>query len=335
MIDPDTIKVRDSGVGYTVGTLIPAADKNFTFIKQGALVVKFDGLDNMLEYVTKNMPHARRGEASANTDRDDFNSFNNYEEALETFRNHPEKVVEFNPAELRIKDESESGQTVDYDVVGDYIDMGRYMEGIPESWGSMRNGNARNRRVNITVNLNQTWNIHHRDVTHRGERILRLVDALEAGGVRTQLTVVEATQCGWSELTIKKHEEPLTISDLAVASHPEFLRRVIFRINEHSDTWDWGYGNSRNFSNVLDDKPQILHADSNDEINIFIDGDMRGDAIDKRFDEAEKLLVWEMSKPQPEVDAIKIANYGLYFSPNGARSDEDIIREGKEAINAD
>jgi len=208
------------------------------------------------------------------------------------------------------------------------------MEGIPEAWGSMHNGNARNRRVNILVNTMQVWSIDHKDVTHRGERILRLIDALEAGGVRTQIVGMGSHQCVHVEVVLKRHDEPLTITDLAVVSHPEFLRRIIFRVNEYSKTWDYGYGHAFVFGEALSRKPELLHTDSNDEMNIFIDSNMVGtDSIDKTFDQLEKLLIWEMSKPVPEVDAVKVDRRGIYFEPNGARDEEEVQREGQEAIN--
>lgn len=331
MIDQHEIKVTAQGSGYVVGEM-PTQHKDFTYLRERAQVCLFDGLDTMLNYVSTLKPV--KGNASEDTDDPGFHAFDTYDEALSTFRSKPESVVKFDPAELRIKDESESGQTVDYDVVGDYVDMGRHMEGIPESWGSMHNGNARNRRVNIIINLNQTWNVDHNAITHRGERILRLVDALEAGGVRTQLVGVKSNQCGHAEVIIKRHEEVLTISDLAVVSHPEFLRRICFRINENSETWDWGYGSGVIFSEAIQSKPEMLHSDNNDEMNILVDSNFYDrETIDSHFDKLEKLLVWEMSKPVPEVDAVKVDATGLYFEPNGMRSEDEIRQEGLEAIN--
>lgn len=58
------------------------------------------------------------------------------------------------------------------------------------------------------------------------------------------------------------------------------------------------------------------------------------ETIDSHFDKLEKLLVWEMSKPVPEVDAVKVDAHGIYFEPNGARSEDEIRQEGLDAINA-
>jgi len=337
MIRQDELTKVDQGSGYFIGE-IKTQHPKFQHLERETLVGLFDGLDTMLEFITENMktPKSSTFDSSADRGHDGgFHTFETYDKALDIFRNKPEQVVKFDPSELRIKDESEAGTFVEYDVVGDYIDMGRYMEGIPESWGSMKNGNARNRRVNIIINLSQHAGIDEKDIAHRGERILRLVDALEAGGVRCQLRGIESTACNHVELIFKQHGEPLTISDLAVVAHPEFLRRVLFRFKEHSKTIDWGYGSPRAFVNSIDNHPELLHTDNNDEMTIMVDANMEGiSSIDSTFDKLEKLLQWEMSKPVPEVDAVRVGRFGIHFEPNGNRSEAEIRREGVEAINA-
>jgi len=327
MIQPTDIRVIDSGSGYTIGEL--DSHKYLTYLHSGALVCLFDGVDRALDFVATNMTEPKHSGSSANQGADRFNAFESYEVAMDTFRNKPQSVVKYDPTEMRVRDINESGTNVDYDVTGDYIDMGRHMEGLPEAWGSMHNGNARNRRVNLVLNLNQMARMNEKDINHRGERVLRLVDALEAGGVRTQLTAIESTQCGHIEITLKKHDEPLTITDLAVVNHSEFLRRIIFRIVENSKTWDYGYGSSVKFSQCI--TPEIVEVENSNELNILVENNMTG-GIDRLFDGLERLLQWEMSKPVPEVSSIKIDESGVWFNPNGARDEAEVKREGQEAI---
>lgn len=305
------------------------------YLTKPQIVIKAEGVNNLLSYVAEAMPEPREGEASSKiSDGGDFNALRTYEDAMDTFRNHPEKLVTFDPAEFRIKDDTESGSAVDYEVVGDYIDMGRYMEGVPETWGSMRNGNARNRRVTLIVNTTNYWGVEHKDITHKGERILRLVDALESGGVRTEIIAIESSGCAHTEILVKRHDEPLTISDLAVVTHPEFLRRVNFRIVEYSRNFSFGYGDAVVHDKSVESHPELLHFGSNDEIVIHIGGNMEGISnIDKLFDQLERLVQWEMSKSVPEVEAIHAGKYGIKFSPNGMRSSNEIRREGLEVIN--
>ena len=329
MIKSDEIKIVDSGSGYTIGE-IKNRHPHLRYLQEGTIVTLFDGLDTALDFISKLKPV--HGSSSNNRDRGGFNAFATYDEAMETFRTTPEKVVQFDPSELRIKDNSEAGSQVDYDVTGDYIDMGRYMEGIPEVMGTMHSGNARNRRVNIIINLNQYAGIDHSVIRHRGERILRLVDALEAGGVRTMMTAIESSQCNHCEFVIKRHDEPLTISDLAVVTHPEFLRRAIFRIIENSKRFSHGYGSAYDFGHSL--VPEVIEGDNNNELDILIDSNQRTiQDIDRSFDQVERLLVWEMSKPTPEVSSIKVDRNGIFFNPNGARSNSEIQQEGLEVIN--
>lgn len=329
MINSDELKILDQGSGYTVGELTET-HPHLDYLREGALVTLFDGLDKTLDYVAEKMPVAKESKSSESTGRDRFNSFATYTEALDTFRNNPQSVVKFDPTEMSIKDIQEAGSILDYDVTGDFIDMGRYMEGLPESWGSLHNGNARNRRVNLIINLNQMCSMDERAINHRSERILRLVDALEAGGVRTELKAIESTQCGHFEFLLKHHDEPLTIPDLAVAGHSEFLRRVIFRLCEYSKTWDYGYGNSVRFSRAM--TPESIESDNTNELNILVDNNMEH-SIDSLFDSLERLLVWEMSKPVPEMSSVKIDSSGVWFNPNGARDEDSIRSEGQAILN--
>lgn len=331
MISQNEVKQVDSGDGYFIGE-IEEQHKHLSYLRPGAIVTLFDGLDRTLDFISTKMKTHPKGDSSVKGDGARFNAFKSYDEALDTFRNHPEKVVKFDPSELRIKDESEAGSTVDYDVTGDFIDMGRYMEGIPEAVGTMHGGNSRNRRVSIVLNLNQMAVINHEVITHRGERILRLIDALEAGGIRTSLTAIESSECNHTEVILKRHEEPLTIADLAVVTHPEFLRRVIFRIIENSKTFSYGYGSAIDFGYKL--TPELIEGDNINELDIVIDSNFRDNySTDDMFDQLERLLVWEMSKPVPEVSSVKVAPDGIWFNPNGARASAEIRREGQEAMN--
>lgn len=331
MISQDEIKVVDSGNGYVIGE-ITQQHKHLRYLREGAFVTLFDGVDIALDFINDKLKTSKYGSSSRNRGADEFNAFDSYEEAMDIFRHSPERVTNFDPSELRIKDASEVGSEVEYDVTGDFIDMGRYMEGIPENMGQMHNGNARNRRANIVINLCYYAGVEHDVIKHRGERVLRLVDALEAGGVRTMLTAIESTECNHSEFILKRHDEPLTISDLAVVMHPEFLRRAIFRIVEQSKTFSYGYGRALEFGQHL--TPEVIEGDNVNELDILIDSNISTkEGIDRAFDQIERLLVWEMSKPVPEVTSIKLDRGGIWFNPNGARAEADIRREGQEVIN--
>lgn len=338
MVNEDELTQRWKGHGYFVGEYTKPAHPKLNYIKQGELVGYFDGIDTFLDFLNKEMgkPPKDSGYNDSLTPQHEEPSFYkfDYDEALDIFRNHPERIAKFDETELRIKDVNESGNQVEYDVTGDYIDMGRYMEGVPESFGTLYNGNARNRRINVVVNLNQVSGTNEADINYRSERVLRLVDALELGGARCELKGVSSTQIEHVEVVIKHHEESLVINDLAVMTHSDFLRRALFRFKEYSKNMDWGYGRPFYFSERTN--ANDLSNDNVNEITVFIDGSLNGkDSIGKKFDQLERLLVWELSKSIPEVQAIKLDNRGVYFADNGTRDSEEIQREGREAINAE
>jgi len=124
-----------TGTGYIVGEM-GAQHPYLKYLKQGAIVTLFDGIDNMLNYMTEYMPKAKRGKSSSDTGRTRFHTFDTYETAMDTFRHKPETITEFDPAEIRVRDLGEVGNEVEYDMTGDFIDMGRYVEGIPEVMGN-------------------------------------------------------------------------------------------------------------------------------------------------------------------------------------------------------
>jgi len=333
MIEFNDLTETARGSGYTISELSTSRHKQLTYLRRGAMVAFFDGVDVALDYIGENMRQPREGRSSSEPSQSGFHTFNSYKQAFDTFRSAPDRVSKFDQTELDIKDVAESGTDVDYDVTGDFIDMGRYMEGVPESVGTMKSGKARNRRVNISIQLNQGSHVSESDINHRSERILRLVDGLEHGGVRTLVTAVDSSECGHTEIVLKHHADTLTIPDIAVVTHEDFKRRIIFRVNEYSKTWTYGYGRPTSYRDAVD--PKMLQGELNDEVNIFITGGMEDkENIDKLFDQLEKLLEWELSKPVPEVSAVKMDMRNVYFESNGSRDETEISREGREVMYA-
>lgn len=334
MIDKLNIKVQDSGQGYLVGQR-GTASTPLNYLESNALVAFFDSPERLFEYVLKNYPEPRNAGSSDNRGTSGFNKFGSYDEAIDMFTKTPEQIVNFDETELRVKDTGEAGNSVDYQVTGDYIDMGRHMEGVPEQFGTMHRGNARNRRINIIFNISVVNYIKESDALHKAERILRLVDALENGGVRCSIRGIESSECTHTEVTVKHHHEPLTLTDLAIVTHPEFLRRILFRVIEYSETYESGYGFAYALTRAVN--PKMLDDGDNSELNVFIDGNLQDKSeIDELFNGLERLLVWEMSKETPEIAAIKLDEGGIFFEAIGSSDDIEIIkREGKEIINGE
>jgi hypothetical protein len=282
-IDHRDINVSHSGHGYTVGTVLRTDGLN----RKGKLCGEFFGVGTYLRFLGEHMPEPKRsGSSSTEGTAGDFYFFESYEEALDTYIHSPHSVRNFQELDVRLSDGESAGLDVALDVTGDYLDIGRYLEGDPECFGSMTNGNPRGLRVNLVVNMGWWSGVNNETINLRSQRIQRLVDWLETQQVRTSIRFVRSTECSHLEIVVKDHDQILDLNDLAVVGHSDFLRRAGFRFDEHSDTWQEGYGSSRSFNNYLYN--HRLVPDMASEFTISI-GNQAGGQI-KAFDNLETWL---------------------------------------------
>lgn len=297
-------------VTHTDSYVIGKSAKSTQLLKKGERVMLFSGLRTAIDYISSNLhDDAPYGEGSSKDigGRNGFHFFPSFSHTVEVFTKRPGEVVKYDPTELQPTEFMEVGTDLEYDVTGDYIDMGRHLEGIPESFGSMHNGSARARRVRIVVGLANSSSMRDKEINHRSERIIRLVDALENAHVRTEVLVVDTNECSHTEIVVKRFDESLVIEDIAVATHSEFFRRLLFRASEWSETWRMGYGTST----LLKENMSILRSQLNDEITIYVDSNMYERSIDTHFDRLEALLVEELSQPIPELSLVTVTDNGV------------------------
>lgn len=305
----DTNLLKD--VIVTDSYVIGKAAKRTDILRQNERVMLFEGTQTALNYINENLDTAKEEQSSEHSGGHAGNTFKSYKQAMDTFRNRPYEVVKYDPTEMRPIEFEEQGNDLEYDVTGDFIDIGAVLEGVPEHFGRLHNGNPRNRRVRIVVYLAQGWRMEPEEIDHRSERIIRLVDALENANVRTEVIAVDTNECSHTEVLVKKFDEPLTIEDIAVVTHSEFFRRMCFRASEWSDTWRGGYGDST----VLSRNIGILKSQYNDEITIYVDGNMEMHTIDETFDKLEKKIESELSEAVPLLSLISVTRHGIEIHP--------------------
>lgn len=243
----DKVNVTKTGAGFVVGEVAarPSFNEN---LKVGAIAVSADSLGTFIRMVQSEMPEPKNA-GSSNTEKSafdvgnwSFHTFRNYKEALDTYINHPEKVRSFKVLDKNIKVPQATGNDTFYDVEGDWLDIDHYLEGSPEVFGQGINGNPNNLFATVVVNLSARCDFGEDALRRRGERLVRLVDWLEGQRVRTQIKAYSANECGHIEIVVKKHEDSFDVDALAVATHPDFFRRLVFRVKEYSQTWQYGYG---------------------------------------------------------------------------------------------
>lgn len=273
----------------------------FGYLKPHALVGEFRGLNSVFEFLNQYAPKALKGKES------DFQGkrggttffFNNYQEAMDCYTKNPSQVRKFSEKDEQLDGGDDSGRSVEYDLTGDYIDIDRFIEGVPEVFGHMTSGNPRARRVWIVANLSWVHNVSDATVNARCARIARLVDWLESQQIRCSVTGIESTGCGHIEIQIKDFDEPLDLNDIAVLAHNDFLRRILFRYKEYSETFEHNYGGARVFSEAV--SKDAFMPSYNTEYSVFLDTRVNSPAeVHKDFDGLETWLTERLIDDQLE-----------------------------------
>ena len=125
----------------------------------------------------------------------------------------------------------------EYEVSGEFVDVGRFCAGEPECMVSFREDLIRgpgSRIVKISVNIGMSSEVDKKYAFHRGAAVVALCDALEQAGMVAEVWAVEAVnghldQKSILSVPIKKAGERIELDRMAyVFAHASMLRRHIF-----------------------------------------------------------------------------------------------------------
>jgi hypothetical protein len=277
-IDESILASKESSVGVTLGTIKPGLHPS-THTDKHCLSGHFDGLNTFLDFVAENMKTPKQDKSSSIIVYDNENPFGNsnfytfktYEECFNIFRKEPGKLERSKESSEKMFDPENAGNQIEYDVTGDYIDMGRYLAGEPESFGSNIYGKL-SKRVRIVLTPCASSGVNAEVMLKKSLHISQMVDWLEASGVRTEIVTIQTTGCEYLEVVIKRFEDVFVYNDLLVATHPDFLRRISFRFTEYSPSWEYGYGMpavTTKFLKSLSDNPKIFDMLNNEHTIIY------------------------------------------------------------------
>lgn len=218
---------------------------------EGSIVIEADSLRATFEAIGQHCPFPRGMMSSSRKGRGMFNSFETYEDAWRTFVNEPSILRSYTENDTLLTSIETAGNDVYMDVTGDFLDIGTYLEGSPECFGSMQMGRATG-FVTILVNMCISGGTPHHTITQFSKRVIRLVDWLEANSIRTRVIGLRANEVMHYECTVKRYEDHLDLNDIAVLSNPDFHRRVLFRATEYSPSHKHsigGYGSATSLLN--------------------------------------------------------------------------------------
>ena len=129
-----------------------------------------------------------------------------------------------------------------WDVVGEQIDVGKFLAGEPECCLSRSEDgeSAAGKVVRIVANVAASGSVSADSLFARGAVVLAAIDILEGLGHRVELTVARGTTTQGQTLQIfvpiKSAGQPLDLDRLAFAlCHPSFLRRLTWSVSEQHD----------------------------------------------------------------------------------------------------
>lgn len=256
---------------------------------KGRLRVEFDSVNEVFRTIEDMKWTPQREEASDRRKDGSFHYFQNLAEAVDTYRYHPEKIRRFDESDIKLESIESPGKEIFHDITGDYIDIGRFMDGEPEVMGNATMGNPRS--IFATINIHVSWVSYTNTsyIERLQRRVLRLVDWLETQNIRCQIVATSASDVYNFTCIVKEFTDPVDLNDIAVVCHTDFLRRILFLLMEQSKTWQYGYGSAVDY-----DKRMIKYSpEPEDGMYIYVGGYIpfkNNQQVDDAFDVIEQRI---------------------------------------------
>lgn len=210
------------------------------------IVKHYECVADYVADVSRNVPREKlKANSSHDTGRGSFFWTETYEEAQSLSVSgwadgtarvaaHRDRFTAFLTAAKAIK-----AKSFGWDVEGQFVDVGRFLSGEPECFGTEFDyGESIAGRVcSIRLNACVSGAVSADTICARGVTVLVAVDLLEACGIRCEVTVSAATETSAlqldSNVVVKKASDPVDLDKLAFCvAHPSFFRRFGFRFCE-------------------------------------------------------------------------------------------------------
>jgi hypothetical protein len=190
-----------------------------------------------------------RGRASIEND-EYFCESKSYSEGLERIK-HPEQFYKSEVQDM-IKDQDKinaQGNTnaiessIDYAQEGDFIDVSRFIEGLPDSFVKSQDMDSKRPFVKLIVGHNNcSCAIESKSILEYAKHILRIVTLLMANNISVSLEYVKIGDTIAITFPIKDYNEGLNVYKIYSILHTSFFRRIVFRAIENSSQFKAGYG---------------------------------------------------------------------------------------------
>jgi hypothetical protein len=202
--------------------------------KGKTIEMSFDSVSEILDYIS-DTPESNY---SRGYNKPSFCPFT-WEESIRLFREGwPDGVKDITFQADRINDQIDeaSGYGIEQDVTGDYIDVGSYLEGVPECFGKMVTAEGPKDEVEIIVSATVSARVDKSTVFNRGAAIASLIDQLRRTHFVKLSFVVKVTGIMGSDITTYFHvnmQNEYSRDLIAfMAANAAYLRRIWFSVAE-------------------------------------------------------------------------------------------------------
>ena len=217
------------------------------FTEGKEIFVKAKGLNNFIRAILEDDKNHFIGEenehnSSHKKKEKGFNYFDDWDKCIDCFLNNPLSLKEFTENDEKLTEHNSSGNSVEYNKTGDFLDVSKFLGGDMDCFGSMTDGNLQNRYMNLIITIGGNAGVSDGELRAYAEIIQEIVDFLENNKIRCKVEAFTTNECSTLQLTVKDYDEPLSLSDIFVITNPDFFRRLHFRVAERSPTIDWSYG---------------------------------------------------------------------------------------------
>ncbi len=109
-------------------------------------------------------------------------------------------------------------------------------------------------------------------------------------------------------ITVKEHHDPFDLNHLAVAMHPDFMRRTCLLIMEQSRAWEFGYGDAVKYDDIA---LASDYAEPEDGITVYVGGYMpyahRNDPEHYDYENDTTKLDEDFDKIEKEIERMMLA----------------------------
>lgn len=244
-----------------------------------------------VDYVSQHKP---KDGSSTYTGNEGWYGTRSLDRAIDLFRNKRHELLPKGFQQKYIKNVNANGVDVEYNVTGDYLDMGRYMSGEPEVFGTNINGDLTGKVVSVYINASVSASYDAEDVMLGAEKLAEVINALYVSGARVSTTFMSAEETQWIEVKLNDFGDPLDPVDLVAVASPSFIRRLCFAVNNYFDVSTCG-----SIVDVLNGHRDILNKGEDLVIYITPNGVPnfnRTGAVDKALSDIKEAIEWENTK---------------------------------------